>query len=1459
MQSFSQRSSNKWRAMLFLVLLHALAADVLAQQQRLVPGEPAYCTIIANNKTYVLTPNQVGSFDRVFNFSPGQLVPVEVTYPNGRAGDKVVVAVEDGGSVDSKGVLSARLDNQKKIRFQFQVFDIGMHEITLKKDNDIKTIQLYGGSVAAAGGMGVVAANGDDGGSPSGNDGSHGKDQNANKCKQKEGDPFDPYTGNELRNVTDLEIWGGTGETKLEWSRYGNSHNGKYKRYFGNAFSWNHSYKFDMADAGTDTSGQLQISIHYPEGGQEFFTQSLLNPAEWTSTKGVANRVYKDSNNYYLQMPTGYRYRFEKLKDTKGNFYYQLQDFKDQFQNKYSFLYDSSGRMVRITEPAGRYLQMVYGLFKGVEIIKQVNSSDGRNVRYHYKVFPDTVTTWVVLDTVYYGDGTRARYAYSQNAPGIRPVLAHAIDPRYSGNDVNMKYIYDTARNFVGFISQELNGVTNEVMVTLTTNYNAGVDKRYICYANGKKVVISYPSGEQGRVSNYSDGLGRKTHNTFFEQTGFLKSQTDPLGRTTIYDSVTIYNNPIKITHPDGSTESWTRDNLDLILTHTDELGRVTTYSRDTSHRVTRITYPTGSYETFTYNSFGQVLDHRLRNGGTEHYVYDSRGLRTSYTDAFGNTTLYTYDGADRLATLTDARSNSTGYSYNERGLMTKTTNADGTVKTYGYDEFGNRTSVTDELGHTWSTHYDEFRRPDSLTDPLGRLTRYTYDLPGGICGCMHDQNKATGIILPSGKTTAYTYDVEWQLIVQTTGAGSPDAATTYFEYNLAGKLVTVTDPKGNDWTTTYNKRDWKISATDPLGNKTTWVYDKTGNITKVIRPNGGTTSNVYDAMNRVTKTTDPKGQVTKMNYDAADNLTKLTDPKGNAYTFKYDLLNRRTSMIYPDATAEKYTYDKVSNLRTYTNRGGSVRTYVYDNRNRETKSSWDDGTTPSITRTYDAAGRALKITSSVSTLRFGYDNANQLTRDTQNVAGTGNKILIYTYNADGLQQSVMYPSGNVVSYDYTSRNQLDSVGAGGTDALVRYTYDPNGNRISKTLENGTAAFYGYDDANRMLTVDNKQGSTSFARFDYGYDNVDRRTYMQRDNALGDVYHYDAIDQVTDVRYDAANPNVGDGTSPARLVYYDWDAAGNRNSVTDNSSTTPYQINNLNQYTQVGSDAVQNDILGNLKSFNAWTYQYDAQNRLTGASNGSTTTAFKYDALNRCVQRTINGTATFLYYDGWNLIEERSSSNALLQKYIHGAQTDEILKKLSKAVPYYYHHDALGNVIKLTNTTGTVAEQYSYDVFGKPAIKDKNGNALNASAVGNRFMFTGREYLAELKLYDYRNRMYSDSLGRFLQTDPLGVLLSDQNLYRYTRNNPVKFNDAYGLIFGIDDAGAALIIAGAAALGGAFCFGYIQGIVDGCDERTESVQNSCKKCEEFVPYEREFTCLTFSYKGPCGGYCKKQQ
>jgi RHS repeat-associated protein len=67
------------------------------------------------------------------------------------------------------------------------------------------------------------------------------------------------------------------------------------------------------------------------------------------------------------------------------------------------------------------------------------------------------------------------------------------------------------------------------------------------------------------------------------------------------------------------------------------------------------------------------------------------------------------------------------------------------------------------------------------------------------------------------------------------------------------------------------------------------------------------------------------------------------------------------------------------------------------------------------------------------------------------------------------------------------------------------------------------------------------------------------------------------------------------------------------------------------------------------------------------------------------------------------------------------------------------------------------------------------------SPAGNRFLFTGREWLKDMRVYDFRARLYQPELGRFLQPDPKQFEAGDYNLYRYCNNAPVNKSDPMGL------------------------------------------------------------------------------
>jgi RHS repeat-associated protein len=181
--------------------------------------------------------------------------------------------------------------------------------------------------------------------------------------------------------------------------------------------------------------------------------------------------------------------------------------------------------------------------------------------------------------------------------------------------------------------------------------------------------------------------------------------------------------------------------------------------------------------------------------------------------------------------------------------------------------------------------------------------------------------------------------------------------------------------------------------------------------------------------------------------------------------------------------------------------------------------------------------------------------------------------------------------------------------------------------------------------------------------------------------------------------------------------------------------------------------------------------------------------------------------ATYLYYDGWNLVQEGSSAANAGRLYVHGTRVDEIVASLTLGAWNYHHYDARGHCILLTGPSGNVIEQYEYDAFGKPYFYNAGGGALNGSSYGNRFLFTGREWLSDLKLYDYRARLYQPELGRFLQPDPKQFAAGDYNLYRYCHNDPVNNTDPTGEIAPVIVAATLRTVLINAAIGATFDVG----------------------------------------------------
>jgi RHS repeat-associated protein len=144
--------------------------------------------------------------------------------------------------------------------------------------------------------------------------------------------------------------------------------------------------------------------------------------------------------------------------------------------------------------------------------------------------------------------------------------------------------------------------------------------------------------------------------------------------------------------------------------------------------------------------------------------------------------------------------------------------------------------------------------------------------------------------------------------------------------------------------------------------------------------------------------------------------------------------------------------------------------------------------------------------------------------------------------------------------------------------------------------------------------------------------------------------------------------------------------------------------------------------------------------------------------------------AVHYHYDlAGNLIAETDASGAVIREYLYAGS---YRVAMISSGTYYIHNDHLGTPQVISDANQQIAWAADYAPFGE--------KVLTASAIENPLRFPGQYEDGETGLYYNYFRDYDASLGRYIQSDPIG-LDGGLNTYAYVHGNPIRYTDPKGL------------------------------------------------------------------------------
>jgi len=733
--------------------------------------------------------------------------------------------------------------------------------------------------------------------------------------------------------------------------------------------------------------------------------------------------------------------------------------------------------------------------------------------------------------------------------------------------------------------------------------------------------------------------------------------------------------------------------------------------------------------------------------------------MPSSIQNAEGEKTTMTYTNgslAKSSAFYTESNSWNTIYGYTASGLLAAVTNANGNATQYTYDSRGYPETVIPAVGPSVATAYDTYGNvqtleilPEGETNGTGRITQYSAN--------------------PLGWVTQVTF---------------PDGLSVSNQYNKLGDLTNTVDRAGRVTEFTYTPESY-------LASRTQYLEQNGSNVPVRI-------SYDYDQQFNTLSITEPRGRcVESYQLDIQDRVTSVTNIEGQSMTFGYSVGSMVTNVTRFDQSRLDTSYDSA----------GRQSAIAYYSSSNELLST--------ISRTYYADSQLKTISDGTSSVSNSYDRLNRLTASLIRVDSSNSWAVSYSHDPVGnLTNSVVSLNNSSInnlttSYSYDTAERLTWIsqsGSGFQPLAFSLNYNPtNGQLFSVVNTNsGVGVQYGYDLMDRRQQINWTDAETNTLRgLDYGFDALGMITNITTEAGKKKVYVYDTINRLVDEKH----YNLSDALTYSAA--YEYDLAGNRTRTVINGVTNDYTLGTGNRLASVdatpssrslsfGYDTAGNTVaITNIEAgvTNVQSLAWDERYRLTSVDEASSLVSYTYDVLGRRVSRAENGTTNYFVYNGNQVATDLDENGNIIRSYTWGPGIDNLLSLTvwsggSGSTPtttYYPLKDHQNSVLALADESGNITESYEYDAWGKVlSIKDGSGNVLSQSAIGNRYMWQGREYDAATGLYYFRARWYSPETGRWLSKDPIGIS-GGLNMYAFCGNNPVNFIDPFGLCVKPDD------------------------------------------------------------------------